>query len=117
MEVLGEQTMDTLRNNFKKLREASNLNQHDLANYLSIDQSLISKFEKGERSLSVSILEKACELFGCYYYDLNNEDLSPKLKAYFRKDGEINEDLSQIAKIHRLALNLLEMEEISHINE
>ncbi|NLC41576.1 MAG: helix-turn-helix transcriptional regulator, partial [Erysipelothrix sp.] len=55
----------TLRENFKNLRNKVGISQSQLADFLNLDQSLISKFEKGERSLEVSALERSCALFGC----------------------------------------------------
>ena len=42
----------------KLLREAASFTQQQLADYLSVDQSLISKFEKGERSINSDALKQ-----------------------------------------------------------
>ncbi len=47
----------------KQLREKSGLTQSNIAQYLSLDQSTIAKFEKGERNISLSVLEKLSTLF------------------------------------------------------
>ena len=49
----------------KDLRDQSGLNQSQLAEYLNVDQSYVSKCEKGERQFSADILEKIANLFGC----------------------------------------------------
>lgn len=109
--------METVRINFKRLRENSKLNQQQFASFLGIDQSLISKFEKGERQLSVSVLEKACALFGCQMYDLKKEEMEPMFKVSFRIQGDSKESLDSIVDIHRIALDLIEMSKIKEINE
>ena len=50
----------------KQLREKSKLNQTQLAVFLDVDQSYVSKCEKGERQLSLDSLEKLCNLFDCH---------------------------------------------------
>ena len=50
---------------FKMLRERSGFTQSQLAEYLNVDQSYISKCEQNERQFSVDILEKTSNLFGC----------------------------------------------------
>ena len=92
---------------FKELREKSNLTQSQIANFLSIDQSYVSKFEKGERKLSVEILDKMCSLFGCTlkYFEDENEIYVP-MSIAFRSNNLQNDDLEAIASINKVALNL-----------
>lgn len=92
---------------FKELRESSNLTQAQIASFLNIDQSYVSKFEKGERKLSVDILEKMCNLFGCTlkYFESEDEKYTPMSMA-FRSNNLQNEDLEAIASINKVALNI-----------
>lgn len=103
---------DTLRENFKNLRNKVGISQSQLADFLNLDQSLISKFEKGERSLEVSALERACALFGCTLLDLENNNLDRCLKISFRKRNLTSTTLNQMAIINRIALNLIEINEM-----
>ena len=65
---------NTVGVNIKKLREEMKLNQSNLANFLNVDQSLISKIENGERSLSIDMLEKLACLFGVTIDEMENEN-------------------------------------------
>ncbi|NLC06053.1 MAG: helix-turn-helix transcriptional regulator [Erysipelothrix sp.] len=103
---------DNLKNNFRIIRKKVGITQAQLASFLELDQSSISKFEKGERPLEVSALEKACTLFGCTLRDLEENKLDNCLKLSFRKSDLTSESLEQIAIINKIALNLKEMDEI-----
>ena len=49
----------------KSLRKESRLTQEQLAEFLNIDQSMVTKLENGTRSLTITLLDKICSLFGC----------------------------------------------------
>ncbi|NLI92947.1 MAG: helix-turn-helix transcriptional regulator [Peptococcaceae bacterium] len=94
----------------KSLRERSGLNQAQLAAFLNVDQSYISKCEKGERQLSIDALEKACNLFGCTLQELSDEHADIQhLQFAFRATSISSEDLEAIADINKIALNLKQM--------
>ena len=102
-----------IRNNFKYVREHLNITQTDMAAFLGLEQSMISKFESGERALTVYNIEKACALFGISYSDLTKEQQNISLVSpSFRKSNLSVESLEHIAAINRIALNLLEMEKL-----
>ncbi|PKO10368.1 MAG: XRE family transcriptional regulator [Chloroflexi bacterium HGW-Chloroflexi-2] len=101
---------ETIGNKIKGLREMAGLNQVQIAHFLNVDQSTISKCEKGERQFQVDQLELLGSLFGCALTDLVKRELEVKpLRIAFRADAIGNEDLMAIADIHKLALNLTEM--------
>ena len=94
----------------KTLREKAGLNQGQIAQFLGVDQSNISKCEKGERQFQVDHLERLGSLFGVSLGDLMNEEtpVAP-LQIAFRADGMQVEDLNAIADIQKIALNLDQM--------
>ena len=94
----------------KVLREKAGLSQAQLAQFLGVDQSNISKCEKGERQFQVDHLERLGSLFGLSLGDLMNEDIhvSP-LQIAFRADGMLADDLQAIADVQQIALNLDQM--------
>lgn len=92
--------------NIKVLREGMGLNQSNLAHFLNVDQSLISKVEKGERSLSSDMLEKLACLFGITIDDIEASALeSSNLSFAFRASDLSVEDMEAISVINRIALN------------
>ena len=84
-----------------------------IAEYLEVDQSYISKCEKGERQFSIEVLEKSAELFGCTIdYFVNESYELEKLPLAFRAKSIASEDLNTIAAINRIALNIRTMDKL-----
>ncbi len=48
----------------RDLREDNDLKQKDIAEYLMCDQSLYSKYERGERPLPLEYAEKLADYYG-----------------------------------------------------
>ena len=102
---------DLAAKKFKDLREQRGFTQEQLAQYLNVDQSYISKCEKNERQFSVDILEKAGNLFGCslQYFTNDETEYSPVAIALRAKAVTV-EDMETIATMNKIALNLRYME-------
>ncbi len=97
----------------KQLRKESKITQEQLAEYLNVDQSMITKLENGTRSLSVGMIEKICNLFGCSErYLLGEDDAYIPLNFAFRSKGVEAEDLESIAVINKIAMNIRFMNEM-----
>lgn len=95
----------------KELRKGK-LTQEQLAKYLAVDQSLITKLENGTRSLNSTLIEKICNLFGCSeeYLVGESEEYIP-LNFAFRSNAIQIEDLESIAVINKIVMNLRFMNE------
>lgn len=101
----------------KELRENSGLTQSNVAEFLSLDQSMIAKIEKGERNISLYLLEKIAILFCCSLKEvLANNDLKPNLTISFRAKDTNSEDLECLSVINKIAINQFEMDEIDTEN-
>lgn len=97
----------------KSLRKESKLTQEQMASYLEVDQSLVTKLENGTRNLNVDLIEKICNLFGCTEeYLLGESDEYIPLNFAFRSNNIQAEDLQSIAMINKIAMNLRFMDEI-----
>lgn len=91
---------------FKSIRELNGFTQEQVGCYLSVDRTLIAKFEAGERSLGMSCIERACRLFGCETDAvLSDREYHPLAVTYRAKDLK-TEDMEAIAKVRQIALNL-----------
>lgn len=100
----------TIGQKIKALRTKSGLNQVQIAQFLGVDQSTISKCEKGKRPFQVDHLERLGSLFGVSLSDLMNEEASAApLTIAFRTEGMQVEDLHAIADVQEIVLNLGEM--------
>ena len=105
MAIVGE--------NIRELRKNAKITQEQLANYLSIDQSLISKIEKGERSISSDMLNKIATLF-CYPLSklLTEKEIKSTYNIAFRTDGISNSDFETLSIINKIVLNQFKMDEL-----
>ena len=101
--------------NAKRARESNGFSQSNVAEFLSVDQSLISKFESGDRSLQADMLEKLANLYGYKISDFENENGIPeqRIKTAYRASGMSADDLTVIHDIRRIAMNLFFMTELS----
>jgi transcriptional regulator with XRE-family HTH domain len=104
---------DLVGKRFNELRRTSGLTQSQMAEYLQVDQSYISKCEKNERQFSTDILEKAASLFGCSidYFTDEGAEFSPVPFA-LRAKSVTAEDLGTITAMNKIALNLRYMEDL-----
>jgi transcriptional regulator with XRE-family HTH domain len=91
----------------KSLRESSGFTQDNIAHYLKVDQSLISKFESGERTLSVNLLERLVTLFGVDMSVFGECTRDIRSLSLALRASEIDEaDLETISAMNRIALNV-----------
>lgn len=94
----------------KELREQSGLNQSQIAVFLGVDQSYVSKCEKNERQYNVDMLEKLSSLFGCTLTNLIDNNTSIEtLNIAFRSNNIGSDDLVAISEINKIALNIHQM--------
>jgi transcriptional regulator with XRE-family HTH domain len=100
--------------NAKKARESNGFSQASVAVFLGVDQSLISKFEKGERTIQSEMLERLANLYGYTVADFVRDGGIPEqqLKAAYRSSGLTPDDMEVIHDIRRIAINLFFMTDL-----
>jgi transcriptional regulator with XRE-family HTH domain len=106
-----------MKEKFMYIRNKLGLSQKQIAGYLDVDQSYVSKIENGERGLTVDLAEKMCNLIG---YDISffaNNNVQDALNISFRGNTLDPEDLKAIARINEIVMKLREMREISKVIE
>ncbi len=92
--------------NIHALRENAGFTQTNLAQFIGVDQSLITRIEKGERSMSVDMLEKLSYLFGVTVNQIEQQPLTTsKLSFAFRGSEFTVQEMEAIAAINKIALN------------
>lgn len=92
--------------NIRMLRDRMGFSQTNIANFLNVDQSMISKIEKGERNLSSDMLEKLACLFGVSVETIEESRIEASKLSFAFRAGELNvEDMEAICRINRIALN------------
>lgn len=92
----------------KELRTRFGYTQADISSLLGVDQSLISKYESGERQVSMDILESLGDLYCC---DLVHTQpvASPVLRVAFRVDSINASNMKAIQAVNRIVLNSMFM--------
>jgi len=101
--------------NAKRARESCGFSQANVAEFLKVDQSLISKFEKGLRSLQSDMLERLANLYGNKVSDFECAGGIPeqRIKVAYRSIGITADDMEAIHDIKRIAMNLFFMSDLA----
>ena len=88
----------------KLLREAASFTQQQLADYLSVDQSLINS----------DALKQLSVLFCCPISALvSDEEVKPVYNVAFQTSAIGQEDLMALSIINRIVLNQLQMDQLA----
>lgn len=105
--------MPAINEKLKMMREKAGLRQGQIADYLGVTQTFISKVETGERNLTVEQLESLANLYGyslMAFTDMK-QDVQP-IQFAFRAQDVSQEDLRVIAEIGKIAINIRFMTKI-----
>ncbi|MDE6080290.1 MAG: helix-turn-helix transcriptional regulator [Duncaniella sp.] len=101
--------------NLKKLREAANYTQDEVASAIGITRSAYSNYESGDREVPYDVIEKASDFFGCEMAILfeENENVDAMiLAAAFRIDGLSPEDAKEIRNFKDVVKSYIKMNAI-----
>jgi transcriptional regulator with XRE-family HTH domain len=103
-------TTENLGYRLKTLRENCGFTQSNIANFLNVDQSLISMAEKGKRALTSDMIDKLSALYGVQPIAFHESDTLVRHLTFALRANEIlEEDLEVISSINRIALNSIFM--------
>ena len=93
--------------NIRRLRKKAGFTQGSLARFMQVDQSLISKIEKGDRGLSANMLEKLATLFGVTIEQMESRlDVVISEFSFAFRGSELSMlEMEAISSINRIALN------------
>ncbi len=98
--------MATVYEKLKMMREKAGLRQGQIADYLGVTQTFISKVETGERNLTVDQLENVVNLYGYSLEAFANMDQNAHpIQFAFRAQDVSQDDLRVIAEIGKIAIN------------
>lgn len=93
-------------NKIQALRMKAGYTQSNVAQFLEVDQSLISKIEKGERALSAGMLEKLVTLFGVTVEQIETDaEVASRLTYAFRGSELSAKEMEAVYAINKIALN------------
>jgi len=110
--------MQKIGETIKALRENAGFNQQSIATFLKVDQSLVSKIEKGERNISSDMLEKLASLFGVSENSIVNSSTTFKpLSCAFRCSDLTVDEMEAICAINKIALNSEFMHKVLEANK
>lgn len=90
----------------KALREHCGFTQSNIADYLKVDQSLISMAENGKLALTSDMLEKLAALYGVQLSAFQEAEMETTPLSFALRASEITEeDFETIGSINRIAHN------------
>lgn len=99
--------------NVKALRESIGFTQANIATFLNVDQSMISKVENGEEILSIDRLEKLSCLFGVTVEEIEKDIIKePSLLTKYKANELIIENMEAFSAINKIAMNVTFMDEL-----
>ena len=91
----------------------------EIAECLSVDQSLISKFESGERSINSTQIDTICNIV-CYPEDKlmdEKQDIRPDNTVSFRTANLSIESIKALSVINRIFLNQMKMDKWGAVDD
>lgn len=110
-------TSEEIGKTIKEYRQRLGYSQEHIAEFLGIDRSTLSKYETGEREISLLHFDKLCDIFGIELDDLVENDSTAKsinLAFAFRCKEANVQDLKSLANFQKVVKNYLKMQQIAN---
>lgn len=109
------ETNKIIGENIKKCRDKLGYSQEEIASYLDIDRTLISRYENGTREIGLLHLNKLADLYCLDVEDFVDDKLmekAEKIAFAFRKEELDKIDIESISKFQKVVKNYISMIEI-----
>lgn len=103
---------DVIGLNIKRIRDAYNVNQSELAKYCGVPRELLSYYENGKRVVSLLYLDKISEYLNVdmdVFFEENPEELRPELELAFRANDVTAEGREKIMQFKKIVKNFRKM--------
>jgi transcriptional regulator with XRE-family HTH domain len=108
---------DIIGQNIKGLRKAFNLDKKALANFLSIPEDYLSRYENGKEAIPVKYLEEFCDFYGITLKEISDKNLTDNLpRIHFRKKNKNTVTLKAIKDFNKLIRFYTEVKNIKNEN-
>lgn len=95
-----------------KILENTSFTQEQIADYLQVDQSMISKWKKMERPINPVQFEKLCNMLGHSMSDYLNGNTNNQICIAFRAKELKAKDIRTIVSFNTIFSNLLLLGEL-----
>ena len=112
-------TKQIIGKNIKEYRESFGYSQDHIGATLGVDRSIISRYESGERDVTLVHLHALSDIFGIEIEDLlepHSVHKEANLAFAFRSDGLEEGDVKSIAEFQKVVKNYLKIDQIAHGN-
>ncbi len=88
---------------FRKIRNENNYSQRQIADYLDVESSLISRIENGEGSIDTLLVYRLCDLYNCPIEYFEGEDVEYHQPNMRFKNKSTVDDLKVIARMNKIS--------------
>lgn len=94
-----------INNRIKEIREKRGYTKKNTADFLNVEQDMISKIENGEQPSTLNMLNSLSELFGVPMSSFSNDTTISPINFAMQTSDLTSNDLRAIAAINRIAMN------------
>ncbi len=101
--------------NIKRFRNAFNVTQSELAEYIGVSREVLSYYENGKREVSLLHLENISEYLNVdmdVFFEENPEKIKPELELTFRANDVSAGDREKIVQFKKIVKNYRKMKTI-----
>jgi len=102
----------TVKEYTSKILENNSFTQEQIADFLHVDQSLISKWKKQERLINAEQFQSLCNMLGHSMSDYLNGNTESTIKVAFRASKLKDSDIIAIARFNTVFSNLILLGEL-----